>query len=278
MKNRTFAKFNLHGKTAFVTGGSLGLGYYMARGLASAGAKIMIAARREGPLIEAAKKLEKESGGNQVLYTCVDLNDDKSIQEAADFANSRLNGVDIYVGNAGIDVQSKVDDITEEQIQSTFQVNYSANIFLIKRFLPHMRAKRWGRIILSASIASIRAPVEGLSVYSSAKAAVNAYAKVAAAELGQSGITVNSLNIGSFLTDMLLELYENVAKSSNEFTVDSLMRRSASNTALGRLGNPEEIEGLVQLLASDAGSYITGANLPIDGGQSILLRPIPLPD
>jgi len=274
-----FKKFDLTGRSAFVTGGSAGLGYYLARGLARSGAKVMIAARREGVLREAAEKLTAESAGNPVLYHAMDLADRASVDASARHAIATLGGVDVFVGNAALEIGSMVDGITNEMMDAMCQVNLTANFVLTRSFLPHMRQQKWGRVIFSSSITSIRAAAEeGMAMYSAMKGALNSYTQVAASELGHDGITVNSLNLGVYYTEMwqhnILDMVEQMHGPGSGAALNRLV---SSTTALGRLGNADEVEGLAQLLASDAGSYFTGAPIVIDGGMSIMLKPKAVP-
>ena len=273
MSNETaFKKFDLAGKSVLVTGGSAGLGFAMSRALASAGAKVMIAARREDVLVEAAAKLSEYSKAGPVLYTKLDLSDPDSVAAVADHASRELNGVDIFVANAAHEQMQSVDDITTEAVAVNYQVNVASNISLVQKFLPHMRNRNWGRIILISTVAAVRATAqEGTSIYSANKAALNAFGRVLAAEVGHQGITVNNVNCGAYMTEMMKGMMDNLDPS----TRDHFVRSMADNTVIGRWGECEEIEGTVQLLASDAGSYITGADIHVDGGLAVMMKPNP---
>jgi len=272
--DRAFKKFCLKGKTAFITGGGTGLGYYMARGLMLSGARVMIAARREAVLKKAVARLTAEVSEGAISYALIDLGDSASIVEAAQQAVNQLGGVDIFVGNAGNEGKAFVH---EDQVilADVMQVNFSANVMLLKYFVPRMQEKKWGRILFSSSETSIRGLASGRSIYAASKGALNSYARMAAIELGHDGITVNSLIIGFFLTEML-QTRAVEHSGEDESASAGVAQKHADNTAVGRIGNPAEIEGLVQLLASEAGSFITGSELLIDGGTSIMMRPNPI--
>jgi NAD(P)-dependent dehydrogenase (short-subunit alcohol dehydrogenase family) len=271
-----FRKFDLSGKSAFVTGGGTGLGYYMARGLARSGATVMISARRKSVLENAARLLSEDSG-NTVRYCEIDLSDRKSIRRSADYALRTLDGVDIFVGNAGQEAKAGVDEDQDEILSKLVQVNLAANVSLVETFLPHMKEQQWGRLIFSSSLSSLRAVTIGQSIYAASKGAINAYTRMAAAELGHQGITVNSLILGAYQTEMMqTNVIDRFNQLHGEGAGEAFVRDFASNSALGRLGRPEEIEGQIQLLASDAGSYITGTEVVVDGGMSIMMRPNPL--
>ena len=269
MNNEAYKSFDLKGKTAYVTGGGGGLGYYMARGLLRSGARVMIAARRENVLQEAVDKLRAETGNQEVSYQTVDLSHPDSIAASASRAIEALGGVDILVGNAGVEATQTLDVIDEGTTENVFQVNVFANMSLAKHFLPHMQVNNWGRMIFSSSILSKRgSSEEGFSAYAGAKSAINGFVRNAAVELGRSGITVNSIIIGMYMTDMVKKSLK--ASNDAKVTVDKML----SMTALGRFGDPENLEGPVRLLASDAGSYITGSELFVDGGLAINLKPV----
>lgn len=272
---KTFSKFNLAGKTAFITGGNAGLGYYMARGLVRTGAKVMIASRQEESLKSACNRLSEESGGTDVFYTKLDLADKQSTAEAAEAAIVELGGIDIYVGNAGLAAVKFIEDLDENKLDRMHQVNVSSNYSLVRRFLPHMRRKKWGRVIFSSSMASVTGSATGMLAYAAQKSSLNAMARGIAAEAGHDGVTANSLIIGTFLTDMLQHTVDNLDKIRGEGSGEAFLMNAGSIAALGRVGDPCEIEGAVQLLASDAGSYITGSEFSIDGGATMMLRPNP---
>lgn len=269
-----YESFDLTGKAAFVTGGSMGLGYAIARALARSGAKVMIAARREGRLQEAVAKLTAEVPGAEISYVVLDLAVPDSVEAGAAHALSTLGGVDVFVGNAALEIQEAIGELQQSSCAAMFQANVTANLLLTQSFAAHMRAKRWGRIILCSSVmANLASPNERLSTYTAVKGALDSFTYTAAAELGRDGITVNSLNLGVFITEMSSAVLDAGARIEDPREVGAAY---ASMTCLGRFGKLEDVEGIVRLLASDAGAYITGANLAIDGGLSKLVRPYPL--
>ena len=271
--NASFKNFDLTGKTAYITGGGTGLGYVMARGLSRLGATVMMAARREDVLRERANALSAETG-NKVLYATIDLSNPGNIAASAERAIATLKGVDIFIGNAGQDGLELIDRTTEAVVDDLFQVNVQSNISLVRLFLPHMRSKKWGRVLFSSSFTTRRgSPHEGFGAYAATKNGLNAFARVAACEAGHDGITFNSLILGTYMTDIMRGVIAGIDKEHGAGAGQAFLNTVASMTALGRLGQPDEVESIVQLLASDAGSYITGAEIPIDGGMSITMKP-----
>jgi NAD(P)-dependent dehydrogenase (short-subunit alcohol dehydrogenase family) len=273
MGNGAFDKFDLTGRTAVVTAGATGLGYYMARGLARSGARVLIAQRREDVLAEAAERMRKESGGD-VIYATVDLNDRASIQAFNAHVLKTLGSVDIFIGNAAIATLEPLEKISDKVIDDMFQVNFSSIIEMMRAFVPGMRQKKWGRIMFSSSTSALlSAAQEGQSVYGATKAALNSLARTVAAEGGHDGITCNSIVWGLHMTDLVASNLAELEKAEGKAAVKAFEDSFASMTARGRLGLPDEVEGLIQLLASDAGGYITGTNLCADGGLAMMMRP-----
>ena len=269
-----FRKFDLTGRTAVVTGGGAGLGYFMARGMARSGATVVLAAHHESELEAAADQMAAEAPQGRVEYVVVDLGDRNSVEEIARTTNERFGGIDILVGNAGADLFEPVDEISYQNLDQVIQINFAANVALMRAYLPHMREQKWGRIMFSSSAASLAGSAkEGMGVYTAAKAGLNGFARTAAAETGHDNITVNTIVFGMYLTNMVREHLKLVEATAGIDAVRGFEVSFASMTAAGRLGECEEVEGVAQLLASDAGSYITGSNLVVDGGMSIMLRP-----
>ena len=167
-----------------------------------------------------------------------------------------------------------VENISDEAIDTMLQANISANVELVRAILPGMRAKRWGRILFSSSATTaVTSPFEGSSMYTAVKGAINAFTRTLSTEVGHDNITANALILGFFVTDMVLHAENDLREREGDQAANKFMEDFVGMTALGRAGRPDELEGLVQLLASDAGSYITGSCLVIDGGLSIMLRP-----
>ena len=267
--------FDMTGKKALVTGGATGLGYQMARAMMRKGADVMIVARREDVLHDSAARLNEDPLTNgKASYFPVDLGERDSIRRLASHATDSMGGVDIFIGNAAQDFMEHIEDIQDEHIDKMLQVNVSANIELARAFVPGMRQRKWGRFLFSSSALSVTtSPHEGICMYTAVKGAINAFSRTLAAEVGHDNITANALVLGIFYTDMIAAAVEHFRTSQGEGAARKFLEDFVGITALGRAGRLEELEGLIQLLASNAGSYITGSNLVIDGGMSIMLRP-----
>ncbi|RFC44439.1 MAG: gluconate 5-dehydrogenase [Verrucomicrobia bacterium] len=249
MKNR----FDLTHKVALVTGGSKGLGLAMARGLAEQGADLMICSRNQAELQSAAERI-REGLDIRVEFLPVDMTDRAAVRNLAEITLERFGKVDILINNAGSNTPQPIDQIQDEDWDRILELNLSSIMVLTRALVPQMKARKWGRIIHISSVLGLGSK-EGRNAYSATKAAVIGFAKASALDLGPHGITVNCIAPGPFLTDLPMSLLDEAGKQS-----------FANRTALGRWGQPDEIAGPAILLASEAGSYITGEVLLVDGG------------
>jgi NAD(P)-dependent dehydrogenase (short-subunit alcohol dehydrogenase family) len=245
--------FDLSGRTALVTGGSKGLGLSMARAFAEMGAGVFICSRNQDELKTAAAAIG-EGLKVRVEYATADLTDPAQTQRLGEEALARMGRVDILVNNAGSNVPQAIDEITDEAWDRIIELNLSSAMRLTRAVIPQMKSRRWGRVIHISSVLGLGG-LAGRSVYSSTKSALLGLTRSSAIDLGPFGITVNCIAPGPFLTDLPGRLLSEEEK-----------RRFAERTALGRWGRPEEIAGAALLLASEAGSYITGSTLLVDGG------------
>lgn len=267
----TLEKFDLTGKTAVVTGGGTGLGYSITRALLLTGAKVLIAARRENALREAVAKLKAECASDLIIHRTVDLNNRNDVKAFAEHAQGALDGVDIFVGNAAYGLFKPFQTISGTELDECVRTNFTANFELTQHFLPAMRAKRWGRILFSSSAGSVLSGDTGMAAYSATKAALNSLVKTVAVEASQDGVNINTIVIGCYMTDMLASFKDDVGSGQGNDAARALIQKLETNNMIGRLGNPRELEGMVQLLASDAGSYITGQSIPVDGGMTSMI-------
>ena len=245
--------FNLAGKVALVTGGSKGLGKAMARGLAEAGADVVICSRHEDELRAALDEIL--SGTNRRgRYVVADMSRREDVDRLARAALEQMGHVDILVNNAGTNVPQPIEQIRDEDYDRVLEINLHSVVALTRALVPQMKQRRWGRIIHISSVMGYVSKA-GRGVYSATKAALIGLVRANALELGPHGITANCIAPGPFLTDLPMNLLS--PKEKEEF---------AQWTALGRWGDPKELVGPVLLLASAAGSYITGETLVVDGG------------
>jgi NAD(P)-dependent dehydrogenase (short-subunit alcohol dehydrogenase family) len=245
--------FDLTGKVALVTGGSKGLGKAMARGLAEAGADVVISSRSENELRPA---LEEILHGTQRRgrYIVADMGRRSEAARLARTALDLMGRVDVLINNAGTNKPQAIDAITDETWDSVLEVNLSSVMALTRALVPQMKERRWGRIIHISSVMAFVSK-EARNIYSATKAALMGLARASALDLGAFGITVNCIAPGPFLTDLPMNILSDAEK-----------KIFADRTAVGRWGEPKELVGPALLLASEAGSYITGQTLVVDGG------------
>jgi NAD(P)-dependent dehydrogenase (short-subunit alcohol dehydrogenase family) len=245
--------FDMTGRAALVTGGSKGLGKAMARGLAEAGADVVISSRREDALKDAAREIGEGTKG-KVKYVVADMTDRADVARLAEQAIAAFGKIDVLVNNAGDNKPQPIDQIQDEVWDGLIELNLSSCMALSRALAPGMKERKWGRIIHISSIMGFSS-AGGRNAYSATKNALKGLAQASANDLGEFGVTVNCIAPGPFLTDLPMGLLSQAKQ-------DEFARR----TAMNRWGRPEELVGPVLLLASDAGSYITGATLVVDGG------------
>ncbi len=245
--------FDLTGKCALVTGGSKGLGKAMARGFAEAGADVMISSRSEKELQASAKEIG--DGLNvKVEWMVCDMIDRAAVRSLADESVKRLGKIDILVNNAGSNQPQAIDEITDEAWDKIVELDLTSCMALTRYLVPAMKQRKWGRVIHISSVLGVGSK-EKRNVYSACKAGLIGLAKASALDLGPFGITVNCLCPGPFLTDLPMSLLSDEEK-----------KKFSDRTALSRWGQPRELAGPALMLASEAGSYITGEALLVDGG------------
>ena len=252
----THPLFDLRGKAALVTGGSKGLGKAMARIYAEAGADVFISSRHADELQAAAAEIGAGLDV-RVEWRVADMADRAQVRELAEDAQRRLGKIDILVNNAGINNPQAIDEITDEVWDRNVEVDLTSVMALTRALVPGMKARRWGRVIHISSVLGVGGRLKR-NVYCACKAALIGLARASALDLGPYGITVNCLCPGPFLTDMPGKL---LSPEEKQYFAD--------RTALKRWAAPRELAGPALLLASEAGSYITGEALVVDGGAAI---------
>jgi NAD(P)-dependent dehydrogenase (short-subunit alcohol dehydrogenase family) len=245
--------FNLTGKVALVTGGSKGLGKAMARGLVEAGADIVISSRHEDELRTALDEI-LHGTDRRGRFVVADMSRREQVSQLAQTALQQMGRVDILINNAGTNKPQAIDEITDETWDQVLETNLSSVMALTRALVPQMKARRWGRIIHISSVMGFHSK-EKRNIYSATKSALLGLARASALDLGAYGITVNCIAPGPFLTDLPASILSEAEK-----------KVFADRTAIGRWGDPRELVGPALLLASDAGSYITGQTLVVDGG------------
>lgn len=245
--------FDLKGKVVLVTGGSKGLGLAMARGFAEAGADVIITSRHADELEKAIPQII-DGTGTQAKWFVVDMTDRNNIAPLAKSALAAFGKVDILVNNAGSNVPEHVEAMSDEKWDQILELNLSSCMALSRALIPQMKARKWGRIIHISSIMGLVSKA-GRGAYSATKSGLIGLARAMALELGPHGITVNCIAPGPFLTDLPMSVLSQAEQDS-----------FAERVALGRWGQPRELAGPALFLASDAGSYVSGTVITVDGG------------
>ncbi len=245
--------FDLSGRVALVTGGSKGIGRAIARGFARAGADLFLCSRNEGPLQAAAAEIREETGVRvECLVADMAVRDD--VDRVAQTALDRFGKVDVLVNNAGWNVPQAIDEIRDEDWNYCVELNLNSVMALTRALVPQMKERRWGRVIHISSIMALGSTPKR-NVYSATKAALIGMARASALDLGPFGITVNCIAPGPIATEMPMSILSREQQDA-----------FSARAAVGRWGTPDELAGPALLLASDAGSYITGTVLVVDGG------------
>ena len=253
--------FDLTGQVAIVTGCSTGLGVQMAKALANQGAKIVALARRQNRIEEVAAGIAAEYGVETLAVKC-DITDTAAVEAAVDAALARFGRIDILVNNAGTGAVAPAEDITDDQFSREMDVDLFGS-FKVARSVAKkaMIPAGYGRIINIASMYGLVGnKIAGSAPYHAAKGGVVNLTRALAAEWGRHGITVNSICPGYFYTDLTRE------------TLDSEFFQQNARTMIPeeRYGNEGELDTAVVFLSSPASSYVTGVNLPVDGGYTAM--------
>jgi NAD(P)-dependent dehydrogenase (short-subunit alcohol dehydrogenase family) len=248
--------FDLSNKVAVVTGGSRGIGRAIALGLASYGADVVVASRKQEDLDAVAG--EVRALGRKAAAIATHMRNREDIDRLAQTTLDQFGKIDILVNNAGTNPYfGPLVDIEERTWDQIMTVNLKGYFLLAQSVAKGMIERKSGNIINVASVGGRRAS-PGLGAYSISKAGVIMLTQVLAQELGPHGIRVNAIAPGIIQTKFAQALWEN----------EAILQRTLSTTPLGRIGRAEEMAGVCVWLASDASSYVTGQTIVLDGGQT----------
>ncbi|MGA8144221.1 MAG: SDR family oxidoreductase [Candidatus Acidiferrales bacterium] len=248
--------FDLTGRVAIITGGSIGLGRQMAEGLAEMGANVVLCARKKERCVEAADALQR-LGVRALAFGC-DVRDPASIQEVVDATASEFGRIDVLINNAGTSWGAPVEEMKLEHWNKVIETNLTGTFLFSQAAGKVMTAQRKGKIINIASVAGIHgAPPQFQAIgYHASKGGVIAFTKDLACKWGVHNVQVNAIAPGWFPTNMS----QVVIERNKEYFLNHI--------PLGRFGGSDDLKGAAIYLASAASDYVTGTVLVVDGGQT----------
>ena len=256
-------QISLSGRTALITGGSKGLGYAMCKKFAHAGAEVALAARTEVEVLAAAEAIGSGSDQRVVGYVC-DVAKSDSIESLYRAVIEDFGKVDILVNNAGFAKAGAFESITDAEWQYDFDLKLMAAVRLSRLVLPSMKERRWGRIINMLNTLA-KTPAKGSAPTSVTRAAGMALTKVLAGEGAAFNVLVNALNIGRIESDQIIRAHQ---ASGSNVSLAEFIAAAGQSLPMGRLGYADECASLACLLCSDAGGYISGTAINVDGNLS----------
>lgn len=257
-------QIRLDGRTALITGGSLGVGRAIATRFVAAGARVVIAARRPEVLAEASAAVEAAAGSAPVTVAA-DVGSAEDCARLVREATAAVGPIDILVNNAGTSKRAKFLEIDDATWQSDLDLKLFAAIRLARLVVPGMVERRWGRIINVLNTGAKAPPAEGAPTAVS-RAAGMALTKVLAGELAPHNVLVNALLVGRIKSDQWERRHEAAAAGGSNASLDDYYADMARGIPIGRVGEAEEFAAVACLLASDLGGYVTGTAINVDGG------------
>mgnify|MGYP003109009560 CR=1 FL=1 len=246
--------FSLNNKLAIVTGGGTGLGHGITKAFIEAGATVIITGRREDVLKEAADKL-----GDNVHYIVNDVTELDKLPAFVQGIESKYGAIDILVNNAGINMKKPLTEVTDEEFNRIIQTNVNGLFSLTREVAKHMLTRKSGSIINITSMAAIYG-ITDVTAYTTSKTGVLGMTRSLAVDLSGKGIRVNAIAPGFIDSPMLRKAFD-----ADTDRRDRVLKR----TPMNKLGQPEDVAYAAVYLASDAAKFVTGVNLPVDGGNSI---------
>ena len=248
--------FDLSGKVAIVTGGNGGIGLGIARGLANAGAHLVVAARDTGKTSGAVEELSKN--GVRVLGVEIDVADEGSVSSAVTTAVEQFGRLDILVNNAGIGIRKQPQEFTAEEWDRVVDVNLGGAFLCAKAVYPHMVQVGGGKIVNIGSMTSLFG-LDWAAPYAASKGGIVQLSKTLAVAWAKDNIQVNTILPGWIRTDLTAPIEHRFPERHSQIS---------SRIPSGRWGEPEDLAGAAVFLASPASDYVTGVSIAVDGGYS----------
>jgi NAD(P)-dependent dehydrogenase (short-subunit alcohol dehydrogenase family) len=246
--------FSLEGKLALITGGGSGIGFDIAQCMISAGARVVITGRREHALKESIEKL-----GESAQYVVNDVTELSSLEGLVEYIETNISPIDILVNNAGINMKKPALEVSDEDFQRIVHTNLNAAFGLTRSCAKRMIERQSGTILMISSMAAYYG-IDRVVAYAASKSGVEGMVKVLASEFSKFNVRVNAIAPGFIETAMM-----QTAMNSDP----DRMNKALSRTPMGKFGKPDDIGWAAVFLSSEAARYITGASLPVDGGNSV---------
>ena len=258
-------ELGLKGKVALVTAASKGIGFGVARVLASEGCKVVISSRSIDSISRSRDQIVRDTGNRDVYAFSADLTIKEDVDQLVKNASAKFGPVDVLAYNTGPPKPGTFNELDEADWDEGVRLLLMSAVWLARRVVPGMERKKWGRLVFITST-TLRQPIPNLVLSNTARLSLAGLSKSLATEYGGKGITSNGIMQGHILTDRQREIAEDTSRRTGK-SIDDAMKQALADVPLGRYGTPEEIGYLVAFLASDKASYITGAMIPIDGGM-----------
>ena len=251
---------NLKGRKAIVTGASLGIGAAISKELADMGAEVFCCARDSISLDELCSHSENITG------ISADLGKKGATEVFLSEVKKLTGGVDIVINNVGASPSRNFLYTEDQDWEDLHQLNFMSAVRCTREFLPYMREKKWGRVIMIASSAA-KYPSAALIDYGATKAALISMSKSLARKYGRDGVLVNSVLPGLIHTAMWERAAKEIADANNT-SVEDVIKKNGRTVPVGRYGTSEEVSALVAFLCTDSASYINGTSIEVDGGSA----------
>lgn len=257
-------ELGLKNKVALVTGASKGIGKAVAMELAREGCRVVISARGEEELNEAAEEIRQVESSAEVLSVATDVTDPSEVEKLVDEATGRFGTVNVLVNNAGgIGRRVPFHELSDDEWFEILNLNLISAVRLTRAVLPYMREQGWGRIINIGSESGAQ-PDTVKPHYNASKAALVNLTKGLSKAYGEEGILVNVVSPATTLTPAVESIISEEAESETAF-----VNENRPNIVAGRLGRPEEVAAVIAFLASERASFVTGSNYRVDSGSVV---------
>jgi 3-oxoacyl-[acyl-carrier protein] reductase len=259
-------ELGLKGKVALVTAASKGIGFGVAKVLASEGCKVVLSSRNTDSISRAKNQIVRDTSNRDVYALSADLTIKEDIDQLVKNAAVKFGPVDILAYNTGPPKPGTFNELGDSDWDNGVKLLLMSAVWLARRVVPGMERKKWGRLVFITST-TLRQPIPNLVLSNTVRLSLAGLSKSLATEYGGKGITSNGIMQGHILTDRQREIARDVSSRTGK-TIDDAMKQVLLEVPLGRYGTSEEVGNLAAFLASDKASYINGAMIPIDGGMT----------